>query len=247
MASDALYEDAALARFYDLDNDWTSDRAFCLDLARGCRSVLDLGCGTGELAIRIAAEHGATVVGVDPAGAMLEIAREKPGAGAVAWVAADARGLDLGRRFDLVVMTGHAFQVFLTEADRAACLATIARHLAPNGRFVLDSRNPEVREWEEWGPDASHRWIDDPALGRVESWNDAGFDAAAGVVTYETYYRGGDGHTWGATSRIAFPALAGLQAQIAAAGLSVLRWMGDWQGGPLRPGCPEFIPIGGLA
>jgi len=247
MASDALYEDAALARFYDLDNDWTADRAYCLDLARGCGSVLDLGCGTGELAIRIAADHGADVVGVDPAGAMLEIARAKPGARTVSWVCADARRLGLGRRFDLIVMTGHAFQVFLTDADRAACLAAIARHLAPNGRFILDSRNPEAREGEEWGPDASRRWIDDPVLGRVESWNDAGFDAATGVVTYETSYRSSDVRTWSATSRIAFPALGDLQGQIAAAGLSAEHWLGDWQGGPLRPGCPEFIPIGGRA
>jgi len=37
----------------------------------------------------------------------------------------------LGRRFDLVVLTGHAFQVFLTDDDQRAVLSTIAEHLAP--------------------------------------------------------------------------------------------------------------------
>ncbi|MCA0270748.1 MAG: methyltransferase domain-containing protein [Proteobacteria bacterium] len=91
-AEDRLYDDAALARFYDLDNGWTADRDFCLGLANGCRSVLDLGGGTGALTLRIAREAGASLVGVDPAGAMLDLARARPGAGKLRWVQADARG-----------------------------------------------------------------------------------------------------------------------------------------------------------
>lgn len=247
MADDRLYHDAALARFYDLDNGWTGDRSYCLNLARGSGTVLDLGCGTGNLAIRIAGDHGADVTGVDPAGPMLALARAKRGAGAVRWVQADARELDLGRSFDLIVMTGHAFQVFLTGADRAACLATIARHLAPGGRFILDSRNPAMREWLDWAPDPSRRWFDDPLSGRVEAWNTAHFDPTRDVVTYETHYRLADGRHLDALSRIAFPDHASLVRQIAEAGLRVDRWMGDWQGGPLHDACPEFIPLGALA
>jgi ubiquinone/menaquinone biosynthesis C-methylase UbiE len=43
--------------------------------------------------LRIAGETGASVVAVDPAGAMLDLARAKPGAGKVRWVQADARSL----------------------------------------------------------------------------------------------------------------------------------------------------------
>jgi 2-polyprenyl-3-methyl-5-hydroxy-6-metoxy-1,4-benzoquinol methylase len=94
MVEDRLYDDAALARFYDLDNGWTADRDYCLRLAKGCRSVLDLGCGTSALALSIATETAASVVAVDPARAMLDPAWAKPGAGAVRWVETDAR---LGR------------------------------------------------------------------------------------------------------------------------------------------------------
>lgn len=245
---EGLYRDAALARFYDLDNGWTGDRTFCLGLAAGKGTVLDLGCGTGDLAIRIAAAHGAAVTGADPARAMLEIARAKPGAERVRWVEADARWLDLGQRFDLIVMTGHAFQALLTDQDRALALAAVARHLAPGGRFVFDSRNPARREWEGWRPDLSRRSFDDPALGPVTAWDDVDWDEKSGVLAYRTSYRvAATGQEFTAGARIAFPARDRLAAQIASAGLAVETWLGDWTGAALAQGSPEFIPICRLA
>jgi 2-polyprenyl-3-methyl-5-hydroxy-6-metoxy-1,4-benzoquinol methylase len=61
---DQLYHDPDLVQFYDLENERGSDFAFCLDLARDARSVLDLGCGTGQLAAALA--QGRRVTGVDP-------------------------------------------------------------------------------------------------------------------------------------------------------------------------------------
>ena len=148
MEEDRLYQDADLARYYDIENGWADDTAWCREMARGCGSVLDLGCGTGLLAADVA-QDGARVTGVDPALPMLEIARHRPGGERVTWVAADARDVRLGETFDLVVMTGHAFQVFLTRQDRLAVLETIAAHLAPQGRFIFDSRNPDLEEWRE--------------------------------------------------------------------------------------------------
>src|SRR3546814_11044136 len=118
-------------------NSWGADFYFCAGLAAEAKSVLDLGCGTGELAAGLA--DGRQVVGVDPAAAMLEVAQRRPGGDKVEWIEADARGVRLGRRFDLILLTGHAFQVFLTRADQAAVLRTIAQPLSPRGRFVFDT------------------------------------------------------------------------------------------------------------
>lgn len=243
---DALYQDPALARFYDWDNPWPADFDWFLTLVGGAGSVLDLGCGTGIFSVALAA-RGAEVVGVDPAAAMLEVARARAGGGAVTWVEAPAQGLKLGRRFEAVVMTGHAFQTLLTPADRASCLATIARHLAPGGRFFFDSRNPEAREWLDWTPDATREVRAHPDHGMVERWNTAEETDAPGVIEYQTHYRLPDGRHWQARSRIAFPGFDELSAAITAAGLRVDRWFGDPAGGPVRPGCPDFIPFGGLA
>jgi SAM-dependent methyltransferase len=241
---DALYQDPALAAFYDWDNPWPQDFDWFLTLVEGAGTVLDLGCGTGIFSAALAA-RGAKVVGVDPAAAMLDVARARESR--VTWIMAAAQGLDLGRCFDAVVMTGHAFQTLLTPQDRAACLTTIARHLAPGGRFFLDSRNPAAREWQVWTPEATRKVRRHDAFGIVERWIAAEETEVPGVIEYQTHYRLQDGRHLQARSRIAFPGFDELSVALDAAGLRVDRWFGDAAGGPLRVGCPDFIPVGTLA
>ncbi len=243
--SDALYHDPRLADFYDIDNGWYDDTRTCLKLSEGAATVLDLGCGTGLLASAIA-QGGAKVTGVDPAPAMLDIARQRDGGDRVTWVEGDGRSVRLGRRFDLIVMTGHAFQCLLTDADQLALLKTIAAHLTPTGRFIFDSRNPKGREWLDWNPKASHRFVEHPEHGKVRSWNDYAYDEPTGVVTYGTYYRLGNGDLLAAKSQIRFSPQESLARLIDEAGLTVHRWIGDWQSGDYAPGSKEIIPLGRL-
>jgi ubiquinone/menaquinone biosynthesis C-methylase UbiE len=244
--ADRLYSDPDLVRFYDLDNAWGRDNEFCARLSTEARSLLDLGCGTGRLAAALA-EQGRAVVGVDPAAAMLEVARRRPGGDRVTWIEADARDLHLDRRFDLIVMTGHAFQVFLTPEDQAAALNTVALHLTPRGRFIFDSRNPTAAAWKQWVPGASNWEVTHPDLGRVEAWNDATHDPESGIVTYETHYRIVEsGRHLMARSQIRFTPKEELEALITEAGLHVTRWLGDWQGSPWTAESKEIIPLGGL-
>lgn len=248
MEADRLYHDPALAQFYDIENEWGEDSEFCRRLATGRSSILDLGCGTGLLAAALAQESGRLVVAVDPAGPMLELARQRPGGEHVQWVQGDARSVRLNQWFDLVVLTGHAFQVFLTAEDQAAVLRTIAKHLSPAGRFVFDTRNPLVEEWREWTPEKSERLIEHPMLGQVLAWNDVAHDSATGVVTYGTYYKTlAESRLYSARSRIAFPTREQLASMIEDAGLVVETWLGDWSGSiPCAPTAPEIIPIGTL-
>lgn len=242
---DRLYNDPDLAQFYDLESTDRSDFEFCLRLAAGARSVLDLGCGTGELAARLAPDRD--VAGVDPAAPMLDVARSRPGGNRVAWVEADARTVRLGRRFDLVFLTGHAFQVFLTADDQRAVLRTISDHLSPQGRFIFDTRNPAAEEWLEWVPEQSVRLVDHAEFGKVRAWNDVAFDARTGVATYETHYEAlADGRRFSAASKIAFLGKDDLAALLAEEGLAVDQWLGDWQGNLFEPGSAEIIPVGRL-
>ncbi len=219
MIDDRLYADPDLVQFYDLDNVWGPDDDWCVRFAEGARSVLDLGCGTGRLAAALAA-GGRSVVGVEPAVAMLEVARRRSGGEGVAWVEADAREVRLGRCFDAVLLTGHTFQVFLTGADQRAVLRTVAAHLGPEGRFVLDTRNPEAKAWRAWRPGHSERVLDHPRLGKVKAWNDAAHDAATGVVTYRTFYQAeGEEQLFSATSRIGFASKEELAGLLDEAGL----------------------------
>ncbi len=244
-SEDKLYRDPELAQFYDLENGWGADLDYCCGLARNARSVLDLGCGTGLFLSRVG--DGRTAVGVDPAAAMLDVARQRSGGDKVTWVEADARTLRLDQRFELIVLTGHAFQVFLTEADQQAVLGTIARHLAPDGRFIFDSRNPSAEEWPSWGPEQSTRSFQHPRLGRIKAWNEVAHDVRSGIVTYETHYRvAASGQRFSAASNIRFSPQERLAALLDEAGLTVDRWLGDWSGKDYTADMPEIIPLGRL-
>ncbi|MBX3074382.1 class I SAM-dependent methyltransferase [Candidatus Obscuribacterales bacterium] len=78
------------------------------------RVILDLGCGTGLLC-NAYAERGHHVTGADPSNAMLEVARKKPFGSAIEWIQASAQSFRSSKRFDLIIMTGHAFQVLLED------------------------------------------------------------------------------------------------------------------------------------
>ena len=109
---DAIFAHPRLAAVYDAFDGHRGDLDSYLALADELSAdvVLDVGCGTGSLAVLLAA-GGRTVVAVDPAEASLEIAKSKDGAGDVRWMHGDATVLPpLGA--DLAVMTGNVAQVF---------------------------------------------------------------------------------------------------------------------------------------
>ena len=81
------FDDPRIAGVYDLFDSDRSDLDLYLAIVTelGASSVLDLGCGTGTLAIMLAGS-GCDVTGADPAGAMLDVARGKPRADRVRWI-----------------------------------------------------------------------------------------------------------------------------------------------------------------
>lgn len=117
------------------------DVGFWTTAAASCRSVLVLGCGTGRIAIPIAA-GGADVVGIDSSASMLAQAERKTraGASAVRYVLGDMRAFDLGRDdIDLAILGFNTVNLLLTLEDALACLRCARRHLAPTGRLIIDT------------------------------------------------------------------------------------------------------------
>ena len=243
--SEALYHDPAFADLYDAQNSEAAlgtcaDFAFVRARAADARAVLDLGCGTGELAVSLA--PGRAVVGVDPAEAMLARARRRRGGRAVEWVRADVRGLDLGRRFDLIAMTGHAFQCLLTDEDIASALDAMRRHLGPDGRAIFDTRNPLVRCWERWTPERTRGVFDGPG-GRFRKEVSAVRDEEARVVTYTETFTMPDGSVRRATARLRDLRREELEAMLRSAGLRPAEVLGDWRGAPWRDDSPEIVVV----
>ncbi len=141
-------EDFRDAELYDLrDEGYYDDYPLIEQWARLLgEPLLDLACGTGRMALRLAA-LGYQVTGVDIVPAMIARARWKAAEQALSidWVVADARTFQLGKQFSLIYMLENAFQFFLTRADQEALLARIREHLLPEGYFLFETRNPTQR------------------------------------------------------------------------------------------------------
>ncbi|HEX7167908.1 MAG TPA: class I SAM-dependent methyltransferase [Acidimicrobiales bacterium] len=136
----AEFRDPRLVEVYDAECPWSGDDDFFpRDPGETAAvRVLDLGCGTGRLALGMAA-RGHRVTGVDPAAASLTAARAKPGADAVTWMEGTSRALP-DAAFDAAVMTSHVAQFFVTDDEWEAVLADLARARAGRHVVVRQSR-----------------------------------------------------------------------------------------------------------
>jgi SAM-dependent methyltransferase len=104
--------------------------------------VLELGVGTGRLAIPLA-QLGLEVWGVDASDAMLARLREKSGADGVHTVLGDMAHLDMGGlRFALVFAAYNTLFNLTDVDDQARCVRRVADHLVPGGRFVIEAFVP---------------------------------------------------------------------------------------------------------
>ena len=167
---DPAFSDPRLAATYDVFEDERDDLDHYEQLVDefGATSVLDVGCGTGELACRLA-RRGIEVTGVDPARASVDIARSKPDADSVRWIDGTVDDARLASA-EMATMTGNVAQVFLSDAEWASTLTGVARCLRPDGVFVFETRDPERRAWERWTPDLLRVTARLPDGDRATTW-----------------------------------------------------------------------------
>jgi SAM-dependent methyltransferase len=232
-----------LAGLYEVLNPWGPCDDYYHELMMSARSVLDLGCGTGQLLRRAAADgHPGVLVGVDLAAAMLaEAARS---GGPVAWLRDDARTVDVGRRFELVIMTGHAFQVFLTDDDVRMVLTNVWRHLAPGGRFAFETRNPAVRAWERWIPELSSVRVEAPSGEIVEAAHALQRTIEPDLVEFtSTLQFAGSSAPVVSRSTLRFIDPDHLRALLEGIGFRIDGWFGDWDRSPVTPSSAEVIVL----
>ena len=216
---------------YDRQDSSDTGVAFYAALARETGGpVLVLACGTGRVAIPIA-KQGFDVTGLDIVPGMLEMARSKAAGLPIRWVEGDARAFDLGERFQLIFLTGNAFQAFLTNADQEALLGRVRAHLHDEGLFAFETRNPRWRTREGRDEDPDGLFVD--LETRLEEETRPPYTDAHGREVRESRTR--------AALRYTFP--QELAALLHHNGFSTVRRYGDWSGEPLTTESPSIVVV----
>jgi len=121
------------------------------ELSAGCVGpILDLGCGTGRVALDLA-RRGHRVQGLDLDPALVAAFNERAAAAGLpaAAEAGDAREFDLGEEFEMVLAPMQFLQVLGGAGERIACLRSARRNLRRGGRVaaaIVDGMPPELIE-----------------------------------------------------------------------------------------------------
>jgi SAM-dependent methyltransferase len=229
-----------LVATYDIENSGRDDVDFYLRLAQGLgvRRVVDLACGTGVLATDLAAT-GIEVIGIDPADAMLDVARHRRGGDAVDWVRGGSGAIPTSAA-DLILMTGHAAQVFLDDDEWQTVLLDCRRGLVAGGHLAFESRNPEARPWLAWTRERTFTTNTLPAGQEFDSWIEV-TGVRPPLVDFQAHvaFRGETERV--TTSTLRFRTRTEIATSLDRAGFDVLSVSGDWDGSPARLDCRELI------
>ncbi|MXY36490.1 MAG: class I SAM-dependent methyltransferase [Dehalococcoidia bacterium] len=240
---DRQFSEPSLAALYDAQfgREARDDFRFYLPLVMAAEAVLDVGCGTGAL-LHWAREsgHSGRLTGLDPAAGMLDIARTRAD---IEWVHGDLGSVASDGEFELVVMTGHAFQVLVEDEQIRASLASVYSALAPGGLFGFETRNPAARAWERWTPEHGAEFVDDVG-NRVRRAVQVETPVGGDVVRFTATYSS-PGWTRPETSHstLRFLGADQLQEFLGDAGFVVEEQFGDWDRSPLVDESSEIITL----
>ncbi len=225
--AEALSPYDSIARLYD---PWsvsvTEDVTFYVELAKEARTVVELGVGTGRIAIPAAAA-GVRVIGVDSSRGMLEVCAEAAALAGVAELVdlrvGDLRDPPVDERVPLVICPFRAYLHLHTKRDRLRAFRAARRLLEPGGRLVFDVFAPgedDVR--------STHgRWLErEPGIFERADW-----DERARTLTLSV--RGESGET---TMRLAWLEPDEWRALLEEAGFEVLAHYGWFDRRPYRGG-----------
>ncbi len=154
-------------RVADVYDDWyklgdpAPEAALLAELAAGGR-VLELGIGTGRVALPLAA-LGVEVHGVDASPAIVERLRAKPGGEKIPVTIGDMADVPVDGEYALVFIVFNTFFMLISQASQVRCFRNVAKHLVPGGRFLMHAFVPDLSRIES----GSHVGVGEAALDRV--------------------------------------------------------------------------------
>jgi SAM-dependent methyltransferase len=206
-----------------------------VELAQG-GPVLEMGVGTGRLALPLAAA-GLHVHGIDGSAVMLERLADKPGGRDVPTTLGDFSQVTVPGTFALAALTFNTIFALPDQDAQVRCFANVARHLRPGGRFVVEA------------------WVPDPSLSAGSSLKPrklasgyvglviADHDPSRQILATTQVVLGGEVgvRVYPVVHRYAHPSELDLMARLADMRLEH-RWA-DWRGTPFSAGSADHVSV----
>jgi SAM-dependent methyltransferase len=212
------------------------DRLADLAAIGGAGPVLELGIGTGRVALPLA-RRGIDVHGIDASQAMVAQLRAKPGGDRIPVTTGDFSEVFAAGPFALVFVVAGSFFELQTQEAQVRCFQNVARHLLPGGLFVLDALVPDVRRGVG---EQDVRVIPSPAgrlMVRFRTFDPSEQRYSSDYLVVEA----GVARHVKVDFRYAWPSELDLMARLA--GLR-LKWRtGSWRGEPFTASSPSHVSV----
>jgi SAM-dependent methyltransferase len=139
LAMNTLYQDLSTVyeAMYQSFIDYDEEATFYGEILKSyrCKSVLEIGCGTGHLAERLS-RQGLLYQGLDYSSDMLKIARDKNSS--FHFIEGDMRNFRLSRPVSSAIITGRTISYLITNQDLMAAFSAIHQQLDDHGMLVFD-------------------------------------------------------------------------------------------------------------
>lgn len=231
---------------YDAQYDHLYDPeiAYLTQMALGQKgAILDVCCGTGIVTIPLAEKTGFEVHGVDVAEDMLAAAQAKSQhLHNIHFHLADALDFYLAQRFALSIMTGNAFQAFLTEDNALHLLQHIHQHLSDAGLLIFDTRLLEgFDRTVETDFKLKSEYIDAAGHDVRYFWKKTRFDDINHILYFDKKRQYPDGKEVFSGIELKFFPLEELYSLFDRVGFEVLHQFANWQMSPFDPAGPGAV------
>ncbi|MGZ4132253.1 MAG: class I SAM-dependent DNA methyltransferase [Actinomycetota bacterium] len=228
-----IYDQRYLERF---EGDTAGAVVFLRPLA-GDGPALELGIGTGRVAVPLAAE-GVEVRGIDSSEAMVAKLHAKPGGARIDVTIGSFADFSVDERFPLIYVVFNTFFGLLTQDEQVSCFEAVARHLTPDGVFVMQAFVPDLSRY-----DSRHQRVGAVAVGpdevNLETTINDPFEQR--TDSQHVVIRDGSVRLYPVRIRYAYVSELDLMARIA--GLRLRERWADWDRSPFPGGNWQHISV----
>jgi len=191
----------------------------------GAGPVLELGIGTGRVALPLAS-NGLTVHGIDASEAMTKRLQAKPGGALIPVTIGDFANVDVAGRYSLIYVVFNTFFALTSQDEQVRCFANCASHLDAEGAFLIEAFYPDLTRFTR-GQNVSAIQVDTDCV----SLDVTRHDPVQQIVTSQRLHITTGGlRMYPVQLRYAWPSELDLMARLA--GLRLHSRSGGWRGEP---------------